>query len=115
MYSQATSLVYVSLEYTQWTTKSGFNRPAVEAVINYVLANYDTKTHHECFNFQASGSHLDLGCAPYGLYGVKYIDLVSLARTRTASILGYMLDLSFCYITCAAGVVTVYWPSNPRQ
>ena len=34
-----------------------------------------------------------------------------------ASILGYtsMLDLSFCYITCAAVVVTVYWPSNPRH
>ena len=27
----------------------------------------------------ACGSHLDLGCAPYVLYGVKYIDLVSLA------------------------------------
>ena len=26
-----------------------------------------------------------------------------------------MLDLSFCYITCAAVVVTVYWPSNPRH
>ena len=24
-----------------------------------------------------------------------------------------MLDLRFCYITCAAVVVTVYWPSNP--
>ena len=29
-----------------------------------------------------------------------------------ASILGYMLDLNFCYITCAAVVVIVYWPSN---
>ena len=28
---------------------------------------------------QARGSHLDLGRAPYVLYGVKYIDLVSLA------------------------------------
>ena len=27
---------------------------------------------------EASASHLDLGRAPYGLYGVKYIDLVSL-------------------------------------
>ena len=27
----------------------------------------------------ASGSHLDLSRAPYDLYGVKYIDLVSLA------------------------------------
>ena len=27
----------------------------------------------------ASGAHLDLGRAPYVLYGVKYIDLVSLA------------------------------------
>ena len=27
----------------------------------------------------ASDPHLDLGCAPYVLYGVKYIDLVSLA------------------------------------
>ena len=27
---------------------------------------------------QASGSHLDLGRAPYDLCGVKYIDLVSL-------------------------------------
>ena len=27
----------------------------------------------------ASGPHLDLGCLPYVLYGVKYIDLVSLA------------------------------------
>ena len=26
----------------------------------------------------ASGSHLDLGRTPYGLYGVEYIDLVSL-------------------------------------
>ena len=26
----------------------------------------------------ASGSYLDLGRAPYALYGVKYIDLVSL-------------------------------------
>ena len=26
-----------------------------------------------------------------------------------------MLDLSFCYITCAAVVVTVYWPSDPRH
>ena len=26
-----------------------------------------------------------------------------------------MLDLRFCYITCAAVVVTVYWPSNPRH
>ena len=26
----------------------------------------------------ASDSHLDLGRAPYALYGVKYIDLVSL-------------------------------------
>ena len=30
-----------------------------------------------------------------------------------ASILGYMLDLRFCYITCAAVVVIGYWPSNP--
>ena len=30
-------------------------------------------------NRQASGSHLDLDRAPYVLYGVKYIDLVSLA------------------------------------
>ena len=30
----------------------------------------------------ASGSHLDLGRAPYVLYGVKYIDLVSLSRIR---------------------------------
>ena len=29
---------------------------------------------------KASGSHLDLIRAPYGLYGVKYIDLVSLRR-----------------------------------
>ena len=29
----------------------------------------------------ASGTHLDLGCLPYGLYGVKYIGLVSLAAT----------------------------------
>ena len=27
---------------------------------------------------EASGSHLDLGRAPYVLYGVKFIDLVSL-------------------------------------
>ena len=27
---------------------------------------------------QASDSHLDLGRAPYDLYGVKYIDLVAL-------------------------------------
>ena len=27
---------------------------------------------------EASGSHLDLSRAPYVLYGVKYIDLVSL-------------------------------------
>ena len=32
-----------------------------------------------------------------------------------ASILGYMRDLSFCYITCEAVVITVYWPSNPRH
>ena len=32
-----------------------------------------------------------------------------------ASILGYMRDLSFRYITCAAVVVIVYWPSNPRH
>ena len=29
--------------------------------------------------FQASGSHLDLSRAPYVLYGVEHIDLVSLA------------------------------------
>ena len=29
---------------------------------------------------QASGPHLDLDHAPYALYGVKYIDLVSLAN-----------------------------------
>ena len=34
---------------------------------------------------------------------------------KEASIFGYMLDLSFCYITCAAVVVIVYWPSNPRH
>ena len=33
----------------------------------------------------------------------------------TASTLGCMPDLSFCYITCAAVVVIVYWPSNPRD
>ena len=37
---------------------------------------------------------LDLSCVPCFLYDVKYIGLVSL----WASILGYMLDLSFCYI-----------------
>ena len=57
------------------------------------------------------GYMLDLSCVPYVLYDVKYIGLVSL----WASILGYMLDLSFCYITCAAVVVIVYWPSNPRH
>ena len=31
----------------------------------------------------ASGSHLDLGRAPYALYGVKYIDLVSLLTTAS--------------------------------
>ena len=30
-------------------------------------------------------------------------------------ILGYTLDLSFCYVTCAAVVVIVYWPGNPRH
>ena len=30
-------------------------------------------------SFTASGSHLDLSRAPYDVYGVKYIDLVSLA------------------------------------
>ena len=34
---------------------------------------------------------------------------------RKASILGYKRDLSFCYITCAAVVGIVYWPSNPRH
>ena len=34
---------------------------------------------------QASGSHLDLGRAPYMLYGVKYIDRVSLDVPRAAS------------------------------
>ena len=32
-----------------------------------------------CSTVTASGPHLDLGRAPYVLYGVKYIDLVSLA------------------------------------
>ena len=31
----------------------------------------------------ASDSHLDLGCAPYALYGVKYIGPVSLACVPT--------------------------------
>ena len=35
--------------------------------------------------------------------------------TYEASILGYMRDLSFCYITRAAVVGIVYWPSNPRH
>ena len=34
---------------------------------------------------------------------------------KWASILGYTLDLRFCYITCAAVVVIGYWPSNPRR
>ena len=33
---------------------------------------------------QASDSHLDLGCAPYVLYGVQYIDLVPLALLLAA-------------------------------
>ena len=41
---------------------------------------------------QASDSYLDLDSSPYVLYGVKYIDLVSLVRfsvgTRTAGKLG---------------------------
>ena len=34
---------------------------------------------------QASASHLDLGRAPYAVYGVKYIDLVSLWPVFAAS------------------------------
>ena len=33
---------------------------------------------------QASGPHLDLSRAPYVLYGVKYIDLVSLASAQAS-------------------------------
>ena len=33
---------------------------------------------------QASGSHLDLGCVPYVLYGVEYIDLVSLVSAHAS-------------------------------
>ena len=36
---------------------------------------------------QASDSHLDLGRAPYVLYGVKYIDLVSLDVPTQARVL----------------------------
>jgi hypothetical protein len=35
---------------------------------------------------QASVANLDLGRAPYVLYGVKYIDLVSLDATRPVNL-----------------------------
>ena len=44
----------------------------------------------------ASGSHLDLSRAPYVLYGVKYIDSVSLARFQDM----IPLTLEYCAQLC---------------
>ena len=40
---------------------------------------------HTCEVIRSPPSHLDLGLAPYVLYGVKYIDLVSLSLQHEAS------------------------------
>ena len=45
----------------------------------------------------------------------QYKSTLNASYLFTASILGYMRDLSFSYITCAAVAVIVYWPSNPRH
>ena len=45
---------------------------------------------------EASASHLDLGLAPYVLYGVKYIGLVSLSLKHVAS--ASHLDLDYAPI-----------------
>jgi len=49
----ATSLVHVKLEYSRWSTAAGINKKVVQDVVNWVFANYDTKTHHKCFTFTA--------------------------------------------------------------
>ena len=54
----------------------------------------------------ASASHLDLGCAPYVLYGVKYIDLVTL---WWSSGLPHIQRISSCFCVPAC----ICWPDVP--
>ena len=59
----------------------------------------------------ASDSHLDLGRAPYVLYGVKYIDLVSLALPAGRGAQGSGLEDVRVYL--ADGLVGVVGGAGP--
>ena len=50
-----------------------------DAFFKTIVDAFRGNTHVESFVL-ASDSHLDLDHAPYGLYGVEYIDLVSLRQ-----------------------------------
>ena len=49
------------------------------------------------------------------VYATLCLQAGAIVETAVVRYLRYMLDLRFCYITCAAVVVIVYWPSNPRH
>ena len=59
------------------------------------------------------------GCAYAAFVTEYFLDQQGEQLGTTTALRGQypwlMFDLSVCYITCAAVVVTVYWPSNPRH
>ena len=69
------NLITPQMKTPAWTPKSWASRQAPRLVKYIDLVSLRTKE-----GSQAGGSQIDLDGVPYGLYGVNYIDLVSLAH-----------------------------------
>ena len=71
----------IDIKQTNDTQQAAVHAPArtaqTQGIRHRGASPWQSQSRHRSLPLPTRGAHLDLSCAPYGLYGVKYIDLVS--------------------------------------